>query len=84
MKEILSPNQQEDNLKARASSVTMGSSGSRRGSTERNESKPILAGKVGNSVRSEEAQKLDNFTGWNGRIRTKAGKLNWGQTQKHP
>ena len=45
---------------------------------ERNESKPILAGKEGNSVRDEKAQKLDIFTGWNGRVRTQAGKLNWG------
>ena len=43
LKETLSPNQQEDNHKARASPVTVESEGSRRGNLEHSENEPRLA-----------------------------------------
>lgn len=62
MKETLSPNQREDNPRARASLVTVGSEGSRRGNSEHSTSEPRLAYKVGNLAKYGKAQKkLDNL-----------------------
>ena len=66
MKETLSPNQQEDNPRTRASLVTVGSEGSRRGNPEHSESEPRLAYKVGNLAKYGEAQKLDKLVSTDG------------------
>ena len=63
LKETLSPNQREDNHKARASLATVGSEGSRRGSLEHSASEPMLADRVGNLAKGGKAQKLDNPAG---------------------
>ena len=57
----MSPNQREDNLRARALLATVGSGGSSRGNVEHSESKPKAAYKVGNPAKYGKARKLDNF-----------------------
>ncbi|MGH4138352.1 hypothetical protein [Clostridium sp.] len=57
----MSPNQREDNLRARALLATIESEGSSMGNVEHNESKPKMAYKVGNPVKYGKAPKLDNF-----------------------
>ena len=58
---LMSPNQREDNLIARALLATVGSEGSSRGNVEHNESKPKMAYGVGNLAQNGKAQKLDDF-----------------------
>jgi len=56
----MSPNQQEDNPRARALLATVGSEGSSRGNVEHSESKPRVAYRVGNPAKYGKARKLDN------------------------
>ena len=57
----MSPNQREDNLRARAPLATVGSEGSSRGNVEHNESKPKMAYKVGNPAKYGKAPKLEIY-----------------------
>lgn len=42
---------------------------------EHNESEPVLASGVGNLAKSGKAQKLDNFTSYDGCVHIQAGRL---------
>lgn len=57
----MSPNQREDNLRARALLATVGFEGSSRGNVEHSESKPKVAYIVGNPAKYGKARKLDNY-----------------------
>lgn len=59
-KKPMSPNQREDNPRARALLATVGSEGSSRGSVEHSESEPKVAYGVGNLAKYGKALKLDN------------------------
>ena len=78
LKEVLTPNQREVNMRSRALLATARSEVRSSENMEHSASKLTLVGRVGNLSKSGKAQKLNNSTDYDRWIHIQAGKLNWG------
>jgi len=78
LKEDLTPNQREVNMRSRALLATARSEVRSSGNMEHSASELMLVGRVGNLSKSGKALKLDNSTDYDRWIHIQAGKLNWG------
>jgi len=78
LKEVLTPNQREVNMRSRALLATARSEVRSSGNMEHSASELMLVGRVGNLSKSGKALKLDNSTDYDRWIHIQAGKLNWG------
>lgn len=78
LKEVLTPNQREVNMRSRALLATARSEVRSSENMEHSASKLTLVGRVGNLSKSGKAQKLNNSTDYDRWVHIQAGKLNWG------
>jgi len=78
LKEVLTPNQREVNMRSRALLATARSEVRSSGNMEHSASELMLVGRVGNLSKSGKALKLDSSTDYDRWLHIQAGKLNWG------
>jgi len=78
LKEVMTPHQQEVNMRSRAFLAAVRLEVKSSGNMEHSASELMLVGRVGNLSKCGKALKLDNSTDYDRWLHIQAGKLNWG------
>ena len=78
LKEVMTPHQQEVNMRSRAFLAAVRLEVKSSGNMEHSASELMLVGRVGNLSKCGKALKLDNSTDYDRWLQIQAGKLNWG------